>query len=111
MSLITSIRAGQTTVTLKGAATRPSACSISRTGADLSRFPLITRRADPALPTPVEAVAAPGPVLRVRDELALDRVEMHVVQFLVFLPLASDVEVVEAALPEARWLPDGGLLP
>ena len=49
-------------------------------------------------------MAAPEPLFRVLYEPALDGIEVHVVHFLVLLPNAPDVEVVEAALPETAIL-------
>ena len=39
-------------------------------------------------------------MVRVTDETALDRIEVHGVEFFPPLFVAPDVEVVEAALPE-----------
>ena len=48
----------------------------------------------------VKREAAPGPIVRVMDETALDRIEVHVAEFFPPLFFAPDFEVVEAALPE-----------
>src|SRR5712671_7149830 len=49
---------------------------------------------------------APSPMFRMKDEFALDRIPMHIVQFLLQFLLAPHIEVIEAALPESwsvRW--------
>ena len=49
----------------------------------------------------VEGEAAPGPVSGVGDQLALQRVHMHVVQFFDSFFQTPNVEVIKAELPEA----------
>ena len=48
-----------------------------------------------------EAKAGPRPQVRRGDQSALDRVIVHVIQFLPAFLLTPDVQVIEAPLPEA----------
>jgi len=48
----------------------------------------------------IKRETAPGPVLRINDEFSLHGVHVHVGEFLDEFGLTSDVEIVEAGLPE-----------
>ena len=54
------------------------------------------------LPTRIERKTAPRPIPRMRDQISLHRVHVHVVEFLDKLGLTPDVEIVETGLPELR---------
>lgn len=57
--------------------------------------------------------AAPAPLLGFEDQSTLDRVTMHVAQFLDALVLRPYVEVVKTALPYVSWFccrPQSGLV-
>jgi hypothetical protein len=60
---------------------------------------------------PIEEVGAPTPILRMRDQVAFDGIEMYVIQLFVLLSRAPDIEVVKAALPEARVSCSRGFVP
>ena len=50
----------------------------------------------------VEGKAAPRPVARMIDQFSFQRVHVHVVKFFDPLLQTPNIEIVEAALPEAR---------
>ena len=50
----------------------------------------------------VEGKTAPGPVLRVIDQLSVQRIHVHVVKFFDPLLQTPHVEIIEASLPKAR---------
>jgi hypothetical protein len=50
----------------------------------------------------VAGKTAPGPVLRVGDQATFQGIHVHVLELFDFLLQTPHVEVVEAALPEAR---------
>lgn len=68
----------------------------------LGGFPFRIRRTKNGAGDGVEAIAAPEPILRMLDQASTNGIEVHIVQFFVFLSEAPYIEVVEAALPKAR---------
>ena len=50
----------------------------------------------------VKRETAPGPILGMNHQPALDRIQMHVLQLLDALLVTPHVEIMEAQLPEAR---------
>jgi hypothetical protein len=54
------------------------------------------------------AEAAPGPVFRLLYKACLDRVAMHVAEFLDSLCFAEDIEVVVTRLPDVVFCPCAG---
>src|SRR5208282_6595014 len=98
-----------------GAASFPSAervrilpAFLSRTL--LSRFSPLSHRIDgqhSTLASLIERPTAPWPVVRVPDQLADDRIPVHVLQLLFPLLRAPHVEVIKPPLPEARQFGPG----